>query len=98
MGHQRFEGNPMTHKHAALAIAIAALLSAPAFAQSPAGTSAGVSASANANTSVTVTPSTSVAVPTANLLPGGVMAPAGSTTVLGGPSGDASGTQTVTTR
>jgi hypothetical protein len=112
----------MKHTHAALAVAIAAVLSAPVFAQSstaPAGVTndinannsantagnnvsitsgRGAGASQGANASVTVIPSTQTAVPTANLKPGGVMFPAGSTTVLGGPSGDASGTQTVTTR
>lgn len=52
-----------------------------------------------ASASVTVTPSTSVAVETApHLLPGGVMAPMASTTVLGGPAANVSGSQTVVTR
>jgi hypothetical protein len=143
----------MKSKHLGLALAVAAIFSAPAFAQAPAGatndinannstsngtnvgiqssagagssSNAGVSSSANlssgssagvssgtgigvtsgtgiavqpSNASVTVIPSTAVAVPSANLMPGGVMAPAGSTTVLGGPSADVSGSQTVTTR
>jgi hypothetical protein len=58
----------------------------------------GIAVQPAANASVTVTPSTSVAIPSAHLMPGGVMAPAGSTTTLGGPSGDISGSQTVTTR
>jgi hypothetical protein len=123
----------MKHKHAALAVAIVAVLSAPVFAQSagagsvpvvgsgarpaaPAGATNDINSNNSSNTagnnvsitsgrgvstnqsSVAVIPSTQSVVPSANLLPGGVMAPAGSTTVLGGPSGDVSGTQTVTTR
>jgi hypothetical protein len=42
-------------------------------------------------------PSTSVAVSTTHLLPGGVNVPVNSTTVLGGPAGDASGSKTVVT-
>lgn len=49
------------------------------------------------STSVTVMPSTSVAVSTTHLLPGGANVPANSTTVLGGPAGNASGSQSVVT-
>jgi hypothetical protein len=90
-------------------LAAIACLAATAFAQGPVTSSTGASvtsgtgvvvnpasaaANANARTTVMVTPSTSVAVPSANLLPGGAMVQYGSTTVLGGPSGDASGTKT----
>ncbi len=129
----------MTHKHAALAAAVAALLAAPAYAQNAdcsvsssnlqsncpdtnvlgAGSSTMSSgstvtnssgASVSSGTGVTVTPgvpsasvtvtpsSTTVAMPSAHLLPGGATVEASSTTVLGGPSGTASGSRTVITR
>ena len=98
----------MTVKHLFLAATtLAALAAAPAFAQTTvqSGTTATVSSgtgvtvtSPNTGASVTVTPSTAVAVQSAHLMPGGVMLPAQSTTVLGGPAADVSGSQTVTTR
>ena len=99
----------MNLKHAALAsFAVAALAAAPAFAQTTVQSSAGIGvssgtgvpvtpASAGASASVTVMPSTAVAVESAHLLPGGAMVPANSTAVLGGPAGNVSGSQTVTT-
>lgn len=51
-----------------------------------------------ASASVTTTPSTAMAVETApHLLPGGVMSPMNSTTVLGGPAANTSGSKTVVT-
>lgn len=93
-----------------IAIAAAALLAASAFAQAPtpatvsSGTGATVSSSTGIpvtpgapSASVTVIPSTAVAVPSAHLLPGGAMVERSSTTVLGGPAGDASGSKTQVT-
>lgn len=90
-----------------IAIAAAALLAASAFAQAPtpatvsSGTGATVSSSTGIpvtpgapSATVTVTPSTSVVAPSTHLLPGGALVERSSTTVLGGPSGDASGTKT----
>jgi hypothetical protein len=90
-----------------IALAAAALLAASAFAQAPtpATVSSGTGATVNSSTGVAVTPgapsaavtvipSTTATVPSAHLLPGGAMVERSSTTVLGGPSGDASGTKT----
>jgi hypothetical protein len=96
-------------KHAALAaIAAAALLSVPAFAQSSvsSGSGAGVTSGSGDTVtpampaaSVTVQPSTTTtAQPSPRLLPGGAMLQYSSTTVMGGPSGEASGTKTEITR
>jgi hypothetical protein len=99
----------MNLKHAALAsFALAAVAAAPAFAQTSVQSSTGLTvssgtgvpvtpAAAGASTSVTVMPSTAVAVESTHLLPGGAMVPANSTAVLGGPAGNVSGSQTVTT-
>jgi hypothetical protein len=120
----------MNSKHAALAVAMAAVLSAPAFAQGsncdmsssnlqvncspatsvlgagPVTSSTGMPVTSSTGVtvtpgvpiaSVTVTPSTETSVPSANLLPGGAMVQRSSTTVLGGPSGSASGTKSVVT-
>jgi hypothetical protein len=57
----------------------------------------GIVAPASANASVAVMPSTAVAIPSAHLMPGGTMVQRDSTTVLGGPAGDVSGTKTVVT-
>ena len=87
-------------------VAVAAFLSLPALADSSVSTGTGgtvssgtglVVAPATASTSVTVMPSTAVAVPTARLLPGGAMVQRSSTTVLGGPAGDVSGSKSVVT-
>ena len=84
-------------------VGAAALLAASAFAQSTVTSSTGATVSSGTgvavtpgapSASVTVTPSTSVAVPSAHMLPGGAMVQSSSTTVLGGPSGDVSGTKT----
>lgn len=98
----------MTVKHLFLATAaLAAFAAAPVFAQGAvqSGTTATVSSgtgvtvtSPNTGASVTVTPSTAVAVQSTRLMPGGVMLPEQSTTVLGGPAADVSGSQAVTTR
>jgi hypothetical protein len=87
-------------------VATAALLAASAFAQGSVTSSSG--ASVNSGSGVTVTPGvpsatvevmphTSVAVPSQHLLPGGAMVQSSSTTVLGGPSGNAAGTKTEVT-
>jgi hypothetical protein len=85
-------------------VAVAAFLSLPALADSSVSTGTGGSVSsgtgllvAPASASVTVMPSTSVAVPTGRLLPGGAMVQRSSTTVLGGPAGDVSGSKSVVT-
>lgn len=98
----------MNHKHVALAIAAAAaVLAAPSFAQTSmqSGTAATVSSGTAAtvstpgtDASVTVMPHTASAVPSARLMPGGAMVPYSSTTTLGGPAGNVSGSKTVTTR
>lgn len=88
-------------------LAAATLLAAPvAFAQSAVTSSTGSSVSsgtgvvvtpgapsASTSTAVTVAPATSVK-PAPHLLPGGAMVQHGSTTVLGGPSGNVAGTKT----
>jgi len=86
-------------------VAVAAFLSLPALADSSVSTGTGGMVSsgtgqlvAPASASVTVMPSTAVAVPTARLLPGGAMVQRSSTTVLGGPAGEVSGTKTVVTQ
>jgi hypothetical protein len=88
------------------ALAAAAFLAVPAFAQGSITSSSGASVSSGSgvivtpgvpSASVTVIPSTSVAIPSHSLMPGGVMAQSSSTTILGGPSGDVSGSQTVIT-
>lgn len=85
-------------------VAVAAFLSLPALADSSVSTGTGGSVSsgtgllvAPASASVTVMPSTTVAVPTARLLPGGAMVQRSSTTVLGGPAGDVSGSKSIVT-
>ena len=84
-------------------VAVAAFLSLPALADSAVSSSTGVSVSSGtglpvgSSASVTVIPSTSSAIPSAHLLPGGAMVQRSSTTVLGGPSGDVSGSKTVVT-
>lgn len=87
-------------------IGAAALLAASAFAQGSVTSSTGASVSSSSgvvvtpgapSATVTVTPSTSVAVQSHHLLPGGAMVQRSSTTVLGGPSGDAAGTKTEVT-
>jgi hypothetical protein len=98
----------MNHKHAALALAAAAaFLAAPSFAQTTvqSGTAATVNSGSSASVttpgtdaSVTVMPHTSSAVPSARLMPGGAMVPYSSTTTLGGPGANMSGSKTVTTR
>lgn len=97
----------MTTKHAAVAAAIAAVLAAPVYAQSTVINSSGASMTSSTgvivtpgapSASVAVVPSTSLAIPTTRLLPGGATVQSSATTVLGGPAGDVSGTQTVTTR
>lgn len=84
-------------------VAAAALLAASAFAQATVTNSTGASVNAASgvvvtpgvpSATVTVTPSTTVAVPSHALLPGGAMVQHSSTTILGGPSGDAAGTKT----
>lgn len=90
----------MNLKHASLAAALAAALCVPAFAQTSATVSGSTTTTVTtppATATVTVKPSTSVAVESSHLMPGGVMMPSTSTTVLGGPSGNISGSQTVTT-
>ena len=85
-------------------VAVAAFLSLPALADSSVSTGTGGMVSsgtgqlvAPASASVTVMPSTAVAVPSARLLPGGAMVQRSSTTVLGGPAGDVSGSQSIVT-
>ena len=87
-------------------VAAAALLAASAFAQGSVTSSTGASVTSSTgvtvtpgapSASVTVTPSTSVAAQSHRLLPGGAMVERSSTTVLGGPSGDAAGTKTQVT-
>jgi hypothetical protein len=84
-------------------IAAAALLAASAFAQGSVTSSTGASVSSGTglavtpgapNTTVSVTPSTSVTTASHRLTPGGAMVQRSSTTVMGGPSGDATGTRT----
>jgi hypothetical protein len=88
------------------AVALAAAVSAPAFAQSSVSSSSGVTVNSGTgvivtpgvpSASVTVIPSTRDAIPTHPLLPGGAMVQHSSTTVLGGPSGDVSGSKSVIT-
>ena len=84
-------------------VAVAAFLSLPVLAEGVStGTGGTVSSGtgltvAPATASVTVIPSTSSAIPTGHLMPGGAMVQRSSTTVLGGPAGDASGTQSIVT-
>ena len=87
-------------------IGAAALLAASAFAQGSVTSSTGASVTSSSgvtvtpgapSASVTVMPSTSVATQSHRLLPGGAMVERSSTTVLGGPSGDAAGTKTQVT-
>lgn len=87
-------------------VAAAALAAVSAFAQSAvtSGTGATVTSGTGVvvtpgapRASVTVLPHTSVAVPSANLLPGGAMVQHSSTTTLGGPSGTVSGSKTEVT-
>ena len=84
-------------------VAVAAFLSLPALADSSVSSSSGVAVSSGtglpvgSSASVTVIPSTASAVPSAQLMPGGAMIQRSSTTVLGGPAGDVSGTKTVVT-
>jgi hypothetical protein len=93
-----------------IAIAAAALLAASAFAQAPTGATVNSGTGTTVNSSsgvpvtpgapagnVTVIPSTSTTAASAHLLPGGAMVQRSSTTVLGGPAGDASGTKTEVT-
>jgi hypothetical protein len=90
----------MNLKHASLAAGLAAALCAPAFAQTSAtasGSTTTVVTMPPATATVTVKPSTSVAVESSHLMPGGVMLPSTSTSVLGGPSGNISGSHSVTT-
>jgi hypothetical protein len=89
----------MNLKHASLAAAMAAALCAPAFAQTAAvsGSTTTIVTTPPATATVTVKPSTSVAVESSHLMPGGVMLPSSSTSVLGGPSGNISGSHSVTT-
>jgi hypothetical protein len=97
----------MQLKHAGLAaIAAAALLAAPAFAQSSVSSSSGMAVNSGTGVVVTpgvptvtviATPSSSVAVQSHSLLPGGAMVESSSTAVLAGPSGDVSGSKTVIT-
>ena len=85
-------------------VAAASLLAASAFAQYGVQSSSGASVSSGTgvavtpgapSASVTVTPSTSAEVmPSYRMLPGGVMVQSGSTTVLGGPSGNVAGSKT----
>jgi hypothetical protein len=88
------------------AVAVAALLAAPVFAQSSVSSSSGLTVHSGTgvvvtpgvpSASVTVIPSTQDAIPTHSLLPGGAMVQQSSTTVLGGPSGDVSGSKAVIT-
>lgn len=83
--------------------AAAALLAASSFAQSTVNSAAGTPVTSASGVVVTpgvpgaiatVTPSTSVALESHRLLPGGAMVERNSTTVLGGPSGDAASTRT----
>jgi hypothetical protein len=84
-------------------VAVAAFLSLPVLAEGVStGTGGTVSSGtgltvAPATASVTVIPSTSSAIPTGHLMPGGAMVQRSSTTVLGGPAGDVSGSQTIVT-
>lgn len=87
-------------------VAAAALLAAPAaFAQSAVTSSTGVTVSSgtgvvvtpgapSASTATKVTVAPSAAMPSPHLLPGGAVVQNGSTTVLGGPSGNVAGTKT----
>jgi hypothetical protein len=95
-------------KHAALALAIAAVVCAPAFADGAVTSSTGASVSSGTGVTVTpgapsasvaVTPSTTtVAAPSQRMLPGGTMVQQSSTTTMGGPAGEVSGSQTIVTR
>jgi hypothetical protein len=84
-------------------VAVAAILSLPALADSAVSSSTGVAVSSGtglpvgSSASVTVIPSTASAIPSAHLMPGGAMVQRSSTTVLGGPAGDVSGSKTVVT-
>jgi hypothetical protein len=84
-------------------VAVAAFLSLPVLAE---GVSTGTGGMVNSGTglavqpataSVTVMPSTASAIPSARLMPGGAMVQRNSTTVLGGPAGDVSGSQSIVT-
>jgi len=85
-------------------VAVTAFLSLPALADSSVSSSTGAMVGSGTgmpvgtSASVTVMPSTTSAIPSAHLLPGGAMVQRSSTTVLGGPAGDASGTKTVVTQ
>jgi hypothetical protein len=85
-------------------VAVAAFLSLPALAESSVSSSTGAMVGSGTgmpvgtSASVTVMPSTTSAIPSAHLLPGGAMVQRSSTTVLGGPAGDVSGTKTVVTQ
>jgi len=85
-------------------VAAACLMAASAFAQYGVQSSSGATVSSGTgvivtpgapSASVTVMPSTSTtAMPSHRMLPGGTMVQSGSTTVLGGPSGNVAGTKT----
>lgn len=93
----------MKNKYAALAVAAAAVLAAPAFAQSSVTSSGGASVSSGTgvvvtpslpSASVTVAPATHVTASGPHLLPGATLVQSGSTTVMG--SGPVATTTVVT--
>jgi hypothetical protein len=94
----------MKTRYAALAIAVAGALAAPAFAQSSVTSSTGASVSSGTGivvtpslpgANVTVTPAASVATPSGHLLPGATLVQGSSTTTVMG-SGPGSSTTIVT--
>jgi hypothetical protein len=91
------------HRAGLAVVAAAAFLSLPVLADSSVSSSTGVMVNSGTGLpvgtsgSVTVIPSTASAIPSAHLLPGGAMVQRSSTTVLGGPAGNASGTKSVVT-
>ena len=91
----------MNRKHLSVAVAIAAMVSVPVFAQGSStsgGVSSGTGVAVTSGTGVAVTPAapvTSTASP--RILPGSAVVPYHTTTETGGPSPGISSSQTVTT-